>query len=307
MFVCSIGLYIVYRFSILWLPFALYLGWIYTLDFKTPFKGGTDRYWWFRTATFWKYMSSYFPIKLVNDSNGEITRDRNYVFVQNPHGFYCYGAVFNLVTNAGGFREKFPNIMSRISTLGFNFYVPIWREVQLAYGQISVDYNSCKYFLSKSMNSLALSLIIVVGGAEEAKYIEPNTMDLVLQKRKGFVKLALETGSSLVPVLTFGENDIYAQVPNPPGSRLRKFQDTLQRRFGFTLPLAYGRFLWLVPFKKPLVTVVGRPIHLEKIEKPDREVVEKWHALYIESVKDLYDKWKDVYAKDRKRDLRIVA
>lgn len=28
----------------------------------------------------------------------------------------------------------------------------------------------------------------------------------------------------LVPVFTFGENDLYLQVPNPPGSKLRNFQ-----------------------------------------------------------------------------------
>lgn len=31
----------------------------------------------------------------------------------------------------------------------------------------------------------------------------------VLAKRKGFVKVALETGSNIVPVIFFGENDLF--------------------------------------------------------------------------------------------------
>lgn len=37
--------------------------------------------------------------------------------------------------------------------------------------------------------------------------VQPGTLDLVLLKRKGFVRVALEGGAALVPVLAFGENE----------------------------------------------------------------------------------------------------
>lgn len=65
---------------------------------------------------------------------------------------------------------------------------------------------------------------IIVGGAQEALNSSPGVYKLVLRKRKGFIKIALKTGASLVPVFSFGEVDIYEQKPNPPGSFIRRFQ-----------------------------------------------------------------------------------
>jgi len=52
------------------------------------------------------------------------------------------------------------------------------------------------------------SITIVVGGAAESLSAHPGTADLTLKRRKGFIKLAIRTGASLVPVFSFGENDV---------------------------------------------------------------------------------------------------
>jgi hypothetical protein len=55
--------------------------------------------------------------------------------------------------------------------------------------------------------------------------VQPGCLDLILRKRKGFVRVALESGADLVPVLGFGENECYHRPPLVPGS----FADKLQR------------------------------------------------------------------------------
>jgi 1-acyl-sn-glycerol-3-phosphate acyltransferase len=40
----------------------------------------------------------------------------------------------------------------------------------------------------------------------------PGTNDIILDKRKGFIRLALLTGTPIVPVFVFGENDLFFQV-----------------------------------------------------------------------------------------------
>jgi len=59
----------------------------------------------------------------------------------------------------------------------------------------------------------------------------------------------------LVPVFGFGENDIYNQVANPVGSRLRRLQTLLMKLLSFSPPLFHGR--GVLPFRHP-VNVVGQ-------------------------------------------------
>ena len=55
-------------------------------------------------------------------------------------------------------------------------------------------------------NGPGSAITIVIGGAEESLHARPGVMELVLKKRHGFIRMAIETGSLLVPILSFGEN-----------------------------------------------------------------------------------------------------
>ena len=66
--------------------------------------------------------------------------------------------------------------------------------------------------------------MIAIGGATESLYSAPGTMDLVLRRRTGFVRVALQTGASLVPVINFGENELYNTVRGSSNSGLRRLQ-----------------------------------------------------------------------------------
>ena len=54
--------------------------------------------------------------------------------------------------------------------------------------------------------------------------VQPGCMDLVLRRRKGFVKLALASGADIVPVLAFGENECYTRPQLRPGSLADRMQ-----------------------------------------------------------------------------------
>ncbi len=139
-----------------------------------------------------------------------------------------------------------------------------------------------------------------MGGAKEALNYEPESIKLVLNCRKGFIKLALRFGRDLVPVFDFGENFLFTQTPNPEGSLLRNFQDWLEQKITYSTPIFRGRGYFqydygIIPQRKPLNVIIGEPIPVTKIENPTRQEVEELHARYVEAVLDLYDKYNPVF------------
>ena len=69
---------------------------------------------------------------------------------------------------------------------------------------------------------------LVVGGAQESLCGNESTVELTLLNRKGFVKLALETGAHLLPCFAFGEQQIF-NLHSEKGSRVRRFQEFLKK------------------------------------------------------------------------------
>ncbi|KHJ81013.1 diacylglycerol acyltransferase [Oesophagostomum dentatum] len=86
----------------------------------------------------------------------------------------------------------------------------IRRELLMLGGFIDCSKESIRYVLSEKNTGKAV--VLVVGGAEEALDAHPKLHKLKLLSRKGFVKEAIRSGASLVPVYSFGENDIFTQV-----------------------------------------------------------------------------------------------
>jgi len=66
-------------------------------------------------------------------------------------------------------------------------------------------------------------------------------INLVLEKRKGFIREAIMAGASLVPVIAFGENDLYVTFDLRPDHWFSKLQNAVKKYLGFAIPLFKGR------------------------------------------------------------------
>ncbi|KAF9256519.1 diacylglycerol acyltransferase [Marasmius fiardii PR-910] len=310
----------------LWPFLTIYFIWVRWID-QSPEKGGRTSQ-WFRKLSFWRYFADYYPASILKEA--DLPADRPYVFGYHPHGIIGMGALTTFATEATGFSTAFPGIKPHLLTLASNFKMPIYRDILLAMGICSVSKQSCSNILKAGPGS---AITIVVGGAAESLSARPGTADLTLRKRLGFIKVAIQQGADLVPVFSFGENDIYEQMPNEKGTTVFAMQKKFQAMFGWTLPLFHGRgllncalppnivfvllihsllsFLYpdnlgLLPYRRQIVVVVGKPIHIKQSDKPQIEDVIQVQKLYIDELTRIWNSYKDQFAKARTRELNIV-
>lgn len=291
--ICT-GIFIGLLFTRFWFISVVYAIWWY-FDRDTPRKGGRSSS-YMKKGRIWKYMRDYFPVKLVKTA--ELDPSRNYLAGFHPHGILATGAFVNLCTESTNFSATFPGIRSYLMMLTLWFRFPFFRDYLMGGGLVTSDKESAAHILSKKEGGNLLTIII--GGAQEALDARPGAYTLLLKNRKGFIKLALVHGAALVPIFSFGENSLYDQVDNTQGSCLRWIQNRLQKIMGISLPLFHGRGVFqysfgLIPFRRPIYTVVGKPIEVQKILNPSQEQVDKLHELYIKELCSLFEAHKLKY------------
>ncbi|KAG5929660.1 hypothetical protein E4U42_005092 [Claviceps africana] len=270
---------------------------------------------WLRSLPLWRLFAGYFPAKL--HKTFDLPPDRKYIFGYHPHGIISHGAWCAFATNALGFAHKFPGITNSLLTLDSNFRLPFYRDWILAMGIRSVSQESIRNILSTGGPDKAgqgRAVTIVIGGARESLEAQPGTLRLILRERKGFVKLALRIGADLVPVVGFGENDLYDQLSPQAHPLVRRTQMVLLKVFKFTIPALHGRGLLnydvgLMPYRRAVNVVVGRPIRVCEAwgEQPPQEVIDRYHGLYVEEVERLYAAYGQRFSNGKTPELRILA
>ncbi|KAI1794355.1 diacylglycerol acyltransferase-domain-containing protein [Ganoderma leucocontextum] len=127
----------------------------------------------------------------------------------------------------------------------------------------------------------------------------------------GFMKIAIQHGADLVPVFSFGENDIFKQMPNQKGTSLFTPQKKFQNMFGFTLPLFHGRRLLnynlgFMLYRRRIVAAIGNPIYVVQCDKPTLEEVMHVQQYIDELMPIWYTYNEDQFAKTRTLELNII-
>eukprot|EP00127_Corallochytrium_limacisporum_P005909 Clim_evm54s214 gene=Clim_evmTU54s214 len=272
-----------------------YLLWFYFADSDTPQNGIGRRRDFLRRLPMHRWMRDYFPVHL--HKTAELDPRGNYLFAYHPHGVIGVGAFINFGTEANNISEVYPGLEISPCTLSVNFNTPLIREYIMGLGMAHVGKESlCNMLLGPP----GRSALIVVGGANEALEAHPGSYALTLKRRRGFIKMALITGASLVPVFGFGENDLWDQVPNPQGSMLRQFQRRALNSMSVSMPLIKGRGIFqysygLLPHRRPVHVVVGKPIKVQRVLDPTQAEITELQETYMNALRDLYNEHKDKY------------
>ncbi|KAJ8372537.1 hypothetical protein AAFF_G00281880 [Aldrovandia affinis] len=298
--VCCVVLMAYLMFTCLWLLPTIYIIWMLT-DWDTPERGGR-RVEWVRNWTMWKHFQEYFPVKLVKTA--DLSPSRNYILGSHPHGIMCAGAFSCFSTEASGFAQAFPGMRACLAILAGLFRLPLYRDYLMSAGMCPVSKPSLEFLLSR--NGPGNVVVIVIGGAAESLASSPGMNTVVMRERKGFVRLALQYGADLVPVYTFGENELFRQVLFSEGSVLRALQTAFKKAMGFAPCLFIGQSWGFLPYRTPITTVVGRPISVPQVCSPSAETVDHYHSLYMEALAQLFHTHKTSCGLSQTHQLQIL-
>lgn len=249
---------------------------VFTIYFFNNGIGDGNRYWsQFANLDVWKSVLSYFPCKI----NYKTALDTNtqYIFASHPHGvislhhlmYLTNGCKFHDVSSGG-------NRCSVVSPV--LFHIPFIRHIMLWLGCIHPDKALVKKILQQGK-----SIVVLPGGMNELIRSSKGRNMIYIKKRLGFIKLALEFGTPIVPIYVFGENDLYDTV-----NILTSFRIWILDKFRISIVFPYG-YLFFLPNRVPLNACVGCPIQVPKISKPTTDDIRKWHSVYVNRIQDIFN------------------
>lgn len=206
-----------------------------------------------------------------------------YLFAAHPHGLFTAGVVNNLILS-----EK---ALARIRAPLVRFFInqhlitmfPLIKDALSSLGFVACTAKNMKHYLNKGESGC-----IVVGGVKEVVLTGNVDMEeLYLRRAFGFIKVAMQTGASLVPVYTFGES----LATGPDYVPFREIRKKLTYRFDFPFRSLDLIHRWGLCFPRgKLTTVVGEPIRVEKNLNPTRDEIQAVHAKYCEALLALIER-----------------
>lgn len=251
----------------------------------------------FRTSWVWQLYTSYFPLTLYRTT--PLPPQKKYIFGYHPHGIALRGALGALASDTAGFSHLFPGITNTLLMKDDAFRTPLLREYLLASGLGGVSRSSCIKHLVRGGHDgrgMGRAITITVGGSREYAIARPGTMGVVIRIRKGFIRVAVETGAEIVPVIAFGENELFVPV-DVSASLLKKGIARIWQAFvGHAVSFATGRFGMFIPHRHPLRVVVGEPIPVQQQRwEQDEKYINALQGRYIDELRRLYDDWKGVF------------
>lgn len=172
-------------------------------------------------------------------------------------------------------------------------YIPFLRRFMTYWGFTSASAKSMKQNLQRNYPQNVL--MYAPGGIAEMFFgIEEE--QIVLDKRKGFCKLALQTGAHIVPSYVHGANQAYTRKWGPDS-----FMFKLSTKYRVSIVYFTGLFdipFFPCPKRQRLVACIGKPIEVEKVENPTNEQVVALHSKYIAELKSLFNRYKHEMGKE---------
>ncbi|BES87209.1 A kinase (PRKA) anchor protein 17A [Nesidiocoris tenuis] len=277
-----------------------YFFWMY-IDRETPYKNGRRCE---KLCSWWIYSAfrRYFPHVLVKTA--DLPAEKNYLLCLFPHGIFVTAGFAHFTTNRTDFNRLFPGLTTTFHTLNSNFVYPFARDWSLGIGLMAVSKETLIHGLTRHPPR-GRALVICPGGSAEAMLCGSGTHRVVLKNRKGFIKIAIITGTSLVPVYAFGETDLYDLQALVKNSWRWRIVDYLKKLTGvaFIIPPMnsagfFQKSFGFLPRPRQVTTIVGKPMEVEKNPQPSNDEIDAVHIKFVKELTSLFEEHKHKYVRD---------
>lgn len=240
----------------------------------------------------------YFSFRFIMEqrpSHPEENNDkyRPTIMVAPPHGVFPYGNILSMLGFPSLFGQTFRGLASSAA-----LRPPIFKQVLRSIGVVDAS----RYIARKTLEG-GESIGISTGGVAEIFFTNEDDECILLKERIGLIKLAIRTGAHIAPCYLFGNTKLLNCWAGEGIPGARNVLEKISRKLGFALILIHGRFFLPIPFRKPILAVMGKPIHTYymKCEDPTPEQIEIIQKKLLEEMERIFDTYKHYYGWDDKK------
>lgn len=158
------------------------------------------------------------------------------------------------------------------------FHTPMLRYMTL-YGVVPVDRHS----IEKAVRQGKCVGIVPDGVAGIFKTSSDKEL-VAMKDRKGIARLALRTGTPIVPAYSFGNTAVFSCWYDSFG-----ILEAISRKAQASFFLFWGRFGLPIPRRMNVTMAFGRVIEVPKVENPTEEQIDEVHQKIIAATKQMFD------------------
>jgi len=263
----------------------------------------------------WNAWLRYIAFQVITDHDGNSTTsgDRSggsfdmkkdqAILAFSPHGIFPFSLGFAVLPERA--KEYFGEFRPVVAT-ATKFY-PLLRTILQWLRKVDASKEDVDRALSQGYRiGLAPGGISEMFEGYPKQGRHPNEECIILNSRKGFIKMALKHQVPIIPIYSFGSSKLLKRLELP---LLEKVSNWIR----VSLCIFYGVCGLPIPFRKKLLYVVGEPIHpphMKYTEQDDKspefeKQVEIMHEQFCNALTKLFEKYKSFYGWENKT-LKIV-
>lgn len=148
--------------------------------------------------------------------------------------------------------------------------------------------------IRKTLATRTESVGVVLDGIAGMFRAAPHCEQAYVLERKGIVKIALTTGTPLVPVFVFGVSKAWRIVVDP-----FRILERISLALNISVTPFFGRPFGVMPFgpafRVPLLVALGDPIVVPRIEDPSQKDVDMYHGQLLDGFRKVFEQHKSAY------------